>query len=176
MHMGAVVIAGSGIWLVTLWRRFVSEKLKWIKVSWVPIILLITAPFIFAKKLRFDLDPMIQHYRSVGRELPGLIMANSGYKVLDPKGTGESYNITTYEMKDWAKPHGYLAAFHKLDSQVLESVRSDKNLTYLMLYSVSPIIKRTFTAELKNNKSYLLKRNQNIWTVQASWPLPDTKR
>ena len=176
MHMGAVIVAASGIWLVTLWRRFVFTNQKWIKVSWVPIILLIIAPFIFAKKLRFDLDPMIQHYRSVGRELPGLIMANTGYKVLDPKGSGESYNITTYEMKDWAKPHRYLAAYHSIDSRVLESVRSDKNLTYLMLYSVTPIIKSAFTAELKNTESYLLKRSKNTWTVVASWPLPDMKR
>ena len=176
MHMGAVVIAASGIWLVALWRRFVFKNQKWIKVSWVPIILLITSPFIFAKKLRFDLDPMIQHYRNVGRELPRLIMANTGYKVIDPKGTGESYNITTYEMNDWAKPHRYLAAFHKIDSQVLRSVRSDKNLTYLMLYSVSPIIKSAFTAELKNTESYLLKRSKNTWTVVASWSLPHVKR
>ena len=85
-------------------------------------------------------------------------------------------NITTYEMKDWAKPHRYLAAFHTIDSQVLKSVRSDKNLTYLMLYSVSQIIKSAFTAELKNTESYLLKRSKNTWTVVASWPLPDMKR
>jgi hypothetical protein len=96
--------------------------------------------------------------------------------VLDPKGTGESYNITTYEMKDWAKPHGYAAAFHKLDSQVLESVRSNKDLTYLILYSVSPVIKRAFSAELKNDESHLLKRGKNIWTIVASWPSPDKKR
>ena len=176
MHMGAVVIVASAIWLVPLWRRFVIKNQKWIKVSWVPIILLIIAPFIFAKKLRFDLDPMIQHYRSVGRDLPGLIMANTGYKVIDPKGTGESYNITTYEMNDWAKPHRYLAAFHTIDSQVLKSVRSDKKLTYLMLYSVTPIIKSAFTEELKYTESYLLKRSKNTWTVVASWPLPHMKR
>ena len=176
MHMGAVIIAGSGIWLVTFWRRFDFKNQNWIKVSWVPIILLITAPFIFAKKLRFDLDPMIQHYRSVGRELPRLIMADTGYKVLDPNGTGESYNITTYEMKDWAKPYHYLAAFHPIDSQVLESVRSNKNLTYLVLYSVSPIIKSAFTAELNNTETYLLRRSKNTWTIVASWPRPNMKR
>ena len=51
-----------------------------------------------------------------------------------------------------------------------------KNLTYLMLYSVSPIIKSAFTAELKNTESYLLKRSKNTWSVVASWPLPDMKR
>ena len=119
---------------------------------------------------------MIQHYRNVGRDLSGFILPNSGYQVLDPKGTGESYNITTYEMKGWAKPHGYLAAFHTIDSKVLDSIRSNKNILYLMLYSVSPVIKRAFSAQLKDGESQLLKRGKNTWTVVASWPFPDIKR
>ena len=133
MHLGPVVIAASVVWLFLFWQQFISRKFSLLKFYWVPIVLFILAPFVFAKKLRFDLDPMIQHYRTVGGELSKYILPNSGYVILDPKGTGESYNITTYEMNDFAKPMGYLAAFHKIDSHAIDTLFADKKLKFLML-------------------------------------------
>jgi len=175
MHMGAVVISAFSVWLVGFWHRFINLHRFWARFSWLPIALLVLAPCIFAKKLRFDLDPMIRHYRSVGVALSNLISANSLYIVLDPKGSGESYNITTYEMNDKGRPGGYLAAYHKIDEQSLKNVLATENLKYLILYSLSPAIKEALSIKLLDDQSQLLQKNDEGWRLISSWQLPAVK-
>jgi hypothetical protein len=118
---------------------------------------------------------MIRHYRSVGVALSNLISANSLYIVLDPKGSGESYNITTYEMNDKGRPGGYLAAYHKIDEQSLKNVLATENLKYLILYSLSPAIKEALSIKLLDDQSQLLQKNDEGWRLISSWQLPAVK-
>jgi hypothetical protein len=175
MHMGAVVIAAAGVLAVLMWQRYVSGLGRWRQLAWLPIILLVASPLVFAKKLRFDLVPMVQHYRYVGGEIHKYISADSTYLVLDPHGSGESYNITIYELNGWAKPAGYLAAYHTINRKTLTSTLNTKELTHILLHSVNPAIKNMFPIKLRDDASQLLKFSDGAWKVIASWRLPENR-
>jgi hypothetical protein len=172
MHMGGIVIAASGVVAVLVWHRFFSRETRWKKMAWIPIILLVASPFAFAKKLRFDLDPIIVHYRYVGSDLSNYMSQESMYFVLDPEGSGEAYNITTYEMDGLGKAKGYLAAYHKIDHRILESVVSANRLTHILVHSVNPMIEKFFPVNLSKDSSQLLKKTKNGWSVVAKWKRP----
>ncbi len=172
MHLGAVVIAVAGILAVSVWRRYISSFGRWRQWGWVAIILLVASPMVFAKKLRFDLNPMIQHYRYVGAEARKFLSKESRYFVLDPAGSGESYNIAIYELNGLGKASGYMAAYHKIDRVSLARILSTRKLTHILVHSVNPVIKSAFSVRLRDDISQLLRKQNGAWVVAAAWPLP----
>ena len=159
--MGGIVTAASGVVAVLAWHRFFSGETRWEKMAWIPIILLVASPFAFAKKLGFDLDPIIVRCRYVGSDLSNYMGQVSIYFVLDPEGSGEVYNITAYEMDGLGKANVYLAAYHKIDRRMLESAVSANRLTHILIHSVNPMIEKFFPVNLSKDSSQLLKKTKN---------------
>ena len=139
MHLGAIIILSSSFILVNFITRNNTSFRFFSKLAWLPIILVLIAPFVLAKKLRFDHAPMLNYYRTIGAEVKGLMPKTASYFVLDPKGSGEAYDITRYKMNEIGKPRGYLAAYHKIDKKALDSIFINENNrpSYVLIYSLN---------------------------------------
>ena len=66
MHLGALVVAFAGYGGAQLWHQKLAGRFDIRRLAWLPIALVVIAPFGFAHKLRFDRTPMTVHIRDVG--------------------------------------------------------------------------------------------------------------
>jgi len=60
MHLGMLVVGFIAYGAATLWRTRLAGRLSLNRVAWLPVILILVAPFVFAHKIRFDTSPMRQ--------------------------------------------------------------------------------------------------------------------
>ena len=95
-HNGMAAVAFLMIGLTYFLKS--RDKLKpyplWLKT--LSIILLLTLPFGFAHKIRFDLEPPKPYFTTVAKDVSSLISKGAKVLVVDPKGTGESAKITYF--------------------------------------------------------------------------------
>lgn len=79
------------------WKNYGEGKFNVRKAVWIPVVLMLIAPFIFANKLRFDRFQPIPYYRPVAAEMNDLLSTGDKLTVINPQGSGESGVITRYE-------------------------------------------------------------------------------
>ncbi|MBL6946632.1 MAG: hypothetical protein ISR47_08335 [Rhodospirillales bacterium] len=171
MHLGAVCVAFAALGLAILWRKHLADRFDPARLKWVPIVLLIAAPFIFAHKLRFDTYPPVPHFRTVGAEVTNLLPAGSRLIVVDPQGTGESAIITRYEGGGSFKMTGFISAFTRATAENIAKSVAHGDPNYALIHSVTPAVREVLGANLKSGQSTLLKRNgQAGWSELKSWP------
>ncbi|MBT4934865.1 MAG: hypothetical protein HOL66_09785 [Rhodospirillaceae bacterium] len=89
MQVGLLGVLFTSYGLGLAWKTYGQGRSNIQKSAWVAIVLLLTAPFIFANKLRFDRHQPIPHFRAVGAEVNNLLSVGDSLSVLDPKGSGE---------------------------------------------------------------------------------------
>ena len=119
MQLGMIGVAFTAYGLSILWRTHVEGRTWPKKVMWVPVVLMIVAPFVFADRLRFDRHPPVPHYRVVAKDLKSMLVMGNRLSVLDPQGSGESGVITRYELGGQDIYKSYLSAFQKVNKDQL---------------------------------------------------------
>ncbi len=173
MQLGLVGVAfcayGAGI----LWQRYKGSK-HWLKnLSWLPVILIILAPFIFANKLRFDRLQPVSHYRTVAKDLKGLLAKGSTLCVIDPQGSGESAVIARYELGGDGIYKSYLSVFHDLKKENFRSSLIDQDYSHLLIHSQRSEWREVLGVEMDNSHSYLLEAMHNGgWEIIKNWKKP----
>ena len=176
MHLGPTVIAFSAYSASVLWRQYISGRWDVRRLRFLPAILLVVAPFIFAKKIRFDKSPMIVHYRNVGAKLPELLNMDDRYFICDPLGSGESFVIVRYELGHRAKSLGRVSAFDAARLKVLKAVMAQPKLTTMIVFSMDKEFSGVLGQSLNPGYTYLLRREKlGPWRVQESWLQPNPK-
>jgi hypothetical protein len=174
MQLGMIGVAFTVYGLAILWHRYWIYK-SWRKqIAWLPILLLIAGPFIFAKKLRFDRQQPIPYFRNVGAEIKDILVAKNSLFVIDPSGSGESGMITRYELEKkigiWK---GYLSAFHSWDKKQLRAFLTSKKFTHLLVHSINPVVLEVIPVNMDKNHSYVLESDKKgSWKVIKSWQKP----
>ena len=138
----------------------------------------LVAPFVFAEKLRFDLEHPKPFYRTVGHELPGLMPVGSRLLILDPSGTGESGVLTQFEMAERQNEFlGYRAQYHGFAKSSLIEVFEATKPTHLLVHSFHPTINEVLGTDLpEKGFSFLLRKTDDVpaeWTVVKKWPRSD---
>jgi len=177
-HLGLMAVVFGAFGAGILWRRYmVGRELPGVVLKLL-MCLVLAAPFVFAEKLRFDLEHPKPFYRAVGRELPGLIPVGARFLILDPKGTGESGVLTLYALNERRKDYlGYFAAFHDFSVSGVRDMIDSMKPTYLLVHSVKPSINEVLGTELpENGFSYLLRKTGDApgdWEIVKKWPRSD---
>ena len=173
MQLGMLGVAfmayGAGI----LWHKY-GENRRWAdKVSWLPVTLIILAPFIFADKLRFDRVQPVPHYRAVGKELKEVLTAGNTLLVLDPRGSGESAVIARFELGGDGIYKSYLSAYHPMEKEKFRSFLIKQNYSHILVYSQKPEWSDVIGTKMDENHSYLLEANgSGGWKAIKDWKKP----
>ena len=148
----------------------------WRRVKWLPLVVLLVAPFVFAKKIRFDLAPMIIHFRMVGSALPKLLKSDDRYFVIDPTGSGESGVIMRYELDQTANFVGIVSAFNPTKLKTFQAALERPELNTILVFSMISEFSEVLDLRLVPDQSYLLQREeQGPWRVVQSWRQPAVK-
>jgi len=174
MQLGMIGVTFTFYGLAILWQKYGKNK-TWIKkIAWIPILLMVIGPFIFAKKLRFDRQQPVPYYRNVGTDIRDILVEGNRLLVLDPNGSGESGIITRYELgKKIGIWNGYLSAFHPWDKKVLRNRLYTKKLTHLLIHSINPVLLEVIPLKLDKNHSYVLEiDNKGKWKIIKTWQRP----
>jgi len=173
MHLGAVVVAFSAYGAAVLWRHRIADKWTWGRLKWLPIALMVAAPFVFAKKLRFDQAPMTVHFRDIGAELSDLVSPGDSYFVADPKGSGESAVIMSFEIGSKATRNGFVSAFFADRLKPLKDKVNEPNTNVVIVFSAIDGFSGILGQELTPRHTYLLRREAaGPWQVVKTWPQP----
>jgi len=175
MHLGLLGVAFGAVGAALLWRRFLADRVRWERVAWLPVIVLLALPFGFANKLRFDREPPKPHFRAVGVHVADLVPPTAGVVVLDPGGSGESGVITKYHLGRQRQLLGYLSAFHKIDESVIRAFVTRPNVSHVVVHSVTPAVVAGLGLSLANGTSYLVAREGSGWRIVATWPYPTSR-
>ena len=171
-------LGGLAILVITLsgavvLQRF-GKRLPIRGVKWLPAVLIVIGPFVFAEKLRFDKSPAYAQYRSVGQAVATIIEPGDKVLVLDPNGSGESGIILRYEVSDKTGDVQYQAAFHDMSEAGLMKLRARLAGSYLVIHSVTPAVQAVFGNTLNPGASYLLRIEQaDGIEYLAEWPWPE---
>ncbi len=176
MHLGPTVIAFVAYGAANVWHRHLAARWYWRRVRWLPMVFLLVAPFVFAKKIRFDTAPMTVHFRTVGAALPALLTPEDRYFVSDPTGSGESAVILTYELGRGAKFGGVVSAFDPHRLKRLKSVLPNPELNTMVVFSVDKGFNELLGWDFSPGRTYLLRRDgQGPWREVKSWLQPAVK-
>ena len=171
MHLGLAALAFGAFGAGHVWRRFLASRLPLARVGWLPIVLVLAAPFVFAPKLRFDLAPLKPHYRAVAAQLPGLLPRDARMVIVDPLGTGESMVISRYHVRDAFKVTGYLAAYHGADRPTIRHYVKETGADTILVYSVTPPVRQAMGGDLAEQTSHLFRADgKGGWRLIRSWP------
>jgi len=150
-----------------------GEPLKLQRLSYLPLVLLILAPFFAAHKLRFDVDPTYYHYRAVGRAM--LEHVDRGQKVylIDPEGSGESALFSQFETSSLNVSYPYLSSFHDHSIQGILNFWKQTVGTLVLIHSVTPEVNEALGQSFDDNSTYLVRSNADgSATIIVSWPWP----
>ena len=173
MHLGLAGVAFGAFGAGCLWRRYLSARRLPASVAWVPVALVLIGPFVFANKLRFDLEPHKPHYRAVADSLLGTFPAGAKLMILDPMGSGESMVITAYHLTDSVAYAGYVSAYHDVRAETIRDHMARLRPDTLLVHSMAPGVRTVLGLELEENRSYLVRRTEDGgWRVVRDWPYP----
>ena len=173
MHLGMIIVAFTVFGLAKLWHERASGKFDISRLKWLAVVLMLAAPFVFAKKLRFDRVPTTVHYRHVGAAVSAMLNPKDKVFVTDPRGSGESAAILGFELRSGAKYGGFVGAFHADRIGPVKKILTGSDFTAMIVYSQVPEYQDLFQQKLDPKISYLLKRDVNAkWQVVKTWPHP----
>lgn len=178
-HLGLMAVAFGAFGLGMLWRRYMAARPLPRLMLAVLCAVILVAPFVFAEKLRFDLEHPKPFYRSVGRELPGLMPVGSRLLILDPRGTGESGVLTQFELAERQNEfQGYRAQYHSFSKSSLVEVLAVTKPTYLLVHSFRPVVNDVLGTDLpEKGFSFLLRKTGDVpatWAIVKKWPRSDS--
>ena len=173
MQLGLVGVAFSAYGAGFLWQKYKRRLKLPNSLSWLPVALIILAPFIFANKLRFDRFQPVSHYRTVAKDIKDLLAKGSSLSVIDPQGSGEAGVIARYELGGDDIYKGHLSVFHDLKKEAFRATIIDQKYTHLLVHSQRSEWQEVLNVKMDNNHSYLLEAKHNGgWTIIKNWKKP----
>ena len=170
-HIGMVGVIFIVSGTVVFWSHKKGEVKVDPKIRVIAITLVLLLPLLFSHKLRFDLEPPKPFYTFVAKSLIGTIPSQSKLFVVDPKGTGESAVIARYYLEKSGTK--WLSVFHDPTPQVIDRYLSRVGKgDFLLVHSIIFGLQDSLNKNLEEDKSYLLKRQENGWKLLRSWEHP----
>ncbi len=173
MHLGAILILFTAYGLAGLIKQRQPKFLNGPVLARIAIILIMSAPFVFAEKLRFDKAKHVPFYRLVGVEIGEFVKEGDTLIIMDPLGTGESAAVTRFQLGNQDIYKSFLSLFHKPTEENIRQRLANEGYSHALIHSITPDLQRGVGLELKIGASYLLERDGESWRELKSWPTPE---
>jgi len=180
-HLGLMAVAFGAFAAGTLYRRHLAEKRLQRFVVPVLFAVVVAAPFVFAEKLRFDLEHPKPFFRAIGVEILSEMPEGSRLYLLDPYGSGESVVLTGYSLHNRrGELLGYRGTFHDFADAAIRKTLDQAKPDHLLVHSVRPSLNRVLGTDLAlSGHSYLLRKSKGApetWEIVKDWTRPDSYR
>ena len=156
MQLGLLGVVFTAYGLSIAWKKYGRDRFEIRKVAWLPIVLMLAAPFIFANKLRFDRHPPLPHYRAVAASMNDLLSDGDRLTVADPLGSGESGEIARFEMGGIGIYRSYHAFYQKMTPEGWRKIFSGDVYSHALIHSTSPDLEQAVGMKLQQSRSYLV--------------------
>lgn len=173
LHLGLLGVAFASYGLAIAWRHRAPAWLRDLRLAWLPMALILAAPFVFTHKLRFDRHPPVPHFRAVGADTAKILKPGDRLFVLDPTGSGESGVIARFELRGSEIFRGYMGVFQRPSRKQFQSVFQGASYTHVLVHSVIPIMPGIAGLPLAGDMSYLLENDKGSWRIVRTWPRSD---
>ncbi len=171
--MSAVAFITIGLVYYYFRKRQVDAWPDWIRSA--AIISIVALPFIFAHKLRFDLEPPKPHFIAVAKDMIGILPKGSKFHLLDPTGTGEAALITRFHLDHFGT--NWLAALSKISPEKIQKFAGNVAMNnYLLVHSIAPGAVEALNVPMEREHSYLLRKTKAGWKLIRSWRKPANHR
>jgi len=175
MHLGAMLVAFAAYGGGLLWHRFAAGKRRVQRWAWLPVVLVVAAPLVFATKLRFDREPMTRHFRTVGAGVAALVKPGDQVFNADPAGSGESGAALTYELGERAGYAGQVTAFYGDKLKVFEQALARPTTTVVIVQSWRDDFASVLGMTPPAGQTVMLRRTPGGWRAVESWAKPAGK-
>lgn len=173
MQLGLLGVVFTAYGLAIVWRTYGAGRFNIRSSAWLPVVLMLAAPFVFANKLRFDRHQPIPYYRAVAAEMNDLLTAGDRLMVADPLGSGESGEIARYEMGGKGIYRNYFGFYQRMTLERWRGLFSGGKYTHILVHSTSPGLEQATGVKLQKNRSYLLKSDgAGGWLIIREWKYP----
>ena len=136
------------------------------------MILVLATPILYAKKLRFDIDPQYDFARKVGQELKMLLGQDDRLLLASPNTDGQYLVITRYRMHKSAKVPLLSTSWNKHGEAELEKLIKKHDINYVWIRGTSPSFRKVFSTKLLKNKASLIGLHASGWRVERQWTIP----
>lgn len=171
--LAIITITVSVAWFLT----WLSARVPVQRAIWLPAVLLVITPFLFAHKLRFDTSPSYSHYRSASVGLMDFISVGSKVFVLDPMGSGESAIISRFQASPLEVPVSFMSAHHDTSTKNIRAFMGHARGALVLVHSVTPEAREALDRDLADRTSYLLRVSaEGDIDELAVWPWPEKMR
>ena len=169
-HVGLFGCTFAAYFFAQLWRNIDVPDIWQRRLGVAAIAILLLAPLVLIKKIRFDRDARKLHYLNVARDLTSIIPHNSSYYILDPSGNGEVGVITRFRLGRGVSFKGMISGFQVNRLTQLGNLLVQSKPRYILVHSSSPEISKIFDIPLVLDRSYLFKNEENSWAEVKTWP------
>ncbi len=169
IHVGLFASVFYAYSLALIYTR--TNYLKaWHKLFGVAaIFIMLVAPLIFAKKLRFDYEGRKPYFQMVARDIKSELPENARYFIVDPQGSGEVGVITKYRIGGFATYGGVMSAFHPPNVRALLSRLKNSKSEFVLIHSSFDGMDTVFGFPILPDRSYLLKKSASGWIRVRTW-------
>tara|TARA_B100000214_G_scaffold233590_1_gene170574 strand:+ start:235 stop:1953 length:1719 start_codon:yes stop_codon:yes gene_type:complete len=169
IHVGlfASIFCTYGLALVYCRSHFLKVWHKQFGVA--AIVILLIAPLIFAKKLRFDHEGRKPYFQMVARDIKAEISEDARYFIVDPQGNGEVGVITKFRTGNSAGYVGVMSAFHPPNVKALNSRLKNSKPEFVLIHSSFDGMDTVFGFPILPDRSYLLKKSASDWVQVRTW-------
>jgi len=138
----------------------------------VLILVVLSTPILFAKKLRFDIDVQYDFAKKMGQELKMLLGKEDRLLLASPNTDGQYLVITRYRMHRSAKVPVLSTSWNKHGETELKKIIKKHNINYVWIRGESESFRNVFSTLLAKNKASLINRDKNEWRVLRQWAIP----
>lgn len=154
-----VVFASYGI--ARLWRWPALRV-----AGWAAVALVLLAPVVFAKMIRFDDRAPKRYVRAVAADIMHTLAPTDRIVLIDPKSAGEYLVIMHYAL------HGGPRVVGDVGTAAGGTIPLPPDATHVWVHVPDAAVEAALDVKLASGASYLLARKGGAWTIEKSWPYP----
>ena len=168
-HLGGLCVLFGAYGLARAWRARVPVRVT-ARLRWAPVVLLLLMPFVFAKKIRFDDDPIKNHVRAVGASLARTLTPDDRLAVVDETHNGEYEVILRYAVSRVAPIAASITAYDRRPAAAMRRTIDDQKASHVWIHVATPKAQEVVGVALRQGASHLLKRGPGSgWQLERSW-------
>jgi hypothetical protein len=169
MHLGGVALLFASYGLALLWRRHVVPRWR-PRLGWIAVLLVLATPAAFATKIRFDLHPRYRYARTTAAAIARILAPTDRLVLIDPEENGQYLVIMRYVLHGSATDAGEITSATAATPARLQAVIDHARASHVWLYRPLPAIDAALGVRLAPGASYLLVRENGLWTTMRAWP------
>lgn len=174
MHVGLLgFFAAFSVVQAWPFMQRATQKRLFSAIAVCALIIVIVAPVLLAKQLRFDNAPIDSFVRNVAADLTLRVPQEASIMVVEPETKGKIAIALKYHLSYAGNLSAYLTQYDKpLSAARILSYAQQNNAQYILAIFPNVGIKDILNTDLSSDNAYLLMQKNGTWIIAGHYPLP----